>query len=177
MMTKLIVLDRDGVINLDTHYIKTPEEWQPIPGSLEAIAKLHHRGYTVVVATNQSGIGRGFFTEQTLNDIHRKMIHAVHTCGGHIDNIYYCPHLPDDNCRCRKPKTGLFEQIQADYAIDFSTVYAIGDSLRDIQVAQAMNARPILVHTGKGAQTRITHGALLADVPSYPNLWDAMNYL
>lgn len=174
---KLIILDRDGVINFDTHYIKSPEEWSPIPGSVEAIARLHQQGYTIVVATNQSGIGRGFFDEETLTRIHHKMHTAVEALGGRIDKIYYCSHLPEAHCHCRKPKPGLFEQIATDYGIALHDVYAVGDSLRDIQVAISVGARPILVLTGKGSQTLQTHPTELALVPYYPSLWDALEHI
>ena len=170
-MKKLIILDRDGVINYDTNYIKSPEEWIPIPNSLEAIALLHQAGYTVCVATNKSGIGRGFYDEQTLSHIHHKMINAVRAKGGEIDGIFYCPHLPEANCTCRKPKTGLFEQIAATHGVSLKGVPAVGDSLRDIQVAQAVQGDPILVLTGKGAKTLASHPQELASVPCYENLF------
>jgi D-glycero-D-manno-heptose 1,7-bisphosphate phosphatase len=173
-MKKLVILDRDGVINFDTNYIKSPDEWVPIPQSLEAIAALGQRGYTVVVATNQSGIGRGYFDIAALEAIHHKMRMAVASVGGSIEKIYYCPHLPTDNCTCRKPLTGMFDQIAVDFGVSLIGVPAIGDSLRDIQVAQSVHAQPMLVRTGKGAQTLETHRGLLADVACYENLWEAV---
>ena len=167
---KLVILDRDGVINLDSdQYIKSPEEWKPIPGSLEAIARLNQWGYRVVVATNQSGVGRGLFEMDTLNAIHDKMMKAVAQVGGRIDAVFFCPHTDADNCGCRKPKAGLFREIAARYSADLTGVPAIGDSLRDLLAAQAVGAQPILVLTGKGAKTQ-KDPKLPADIPVYPDL-------
>ena len=151
---KLVILDRDGVINYDSdQYIKSPEEWRVIPGSLEAIARLSQWGYRVIVATNQSGVGQGLFEMDTLNLIHEKMMRAVAQVGGRIDAVFFCPHTNADNCDCRKPKPGLLQEIAARYATDLAGVPVIGDSLRDLQAAQAVGAHPILVLTGKGQQT------------------------
>ena len=148
----LIILDRDGVINRDSDdYIKSPDEWLPIPGSLEAIARLNRAGYTVVVATNQSGIGRGYFDLATLQQIHEKMERELARLGGAIDAVFFCPHTPDDHCDCRKPKPGLLWEIAKKYDCDLAGVMAVGDSLRDIEAAQAVGAKPVLVRTGKGA--------------------------
>ncbi len=152
---KLVILDRDGVINYDSdQYIKSPDEWRPIPGSLEAIARLTQWGYRVVVATNQSGIGRGLFVMDTLNAIHDKMIRAAAQAGGRIDAVFFCPHTNADNCGCRKPKPGMFEEIAIRYNADLHGVPAIGDSLRDLQAAAAVGAQPMLVLTGKGKKTQ-----------------------
>jgi len=149
---QLIILDRDGVINQDSDaYIKSPDEWVPIPGSLESIARLNSAGYTVVVATNQSGVGRGLFDLATLQRIHEKMTHELVRVGGKIDAIFFCPHTPDDHCDCRKPKPGLLQKIEKKYACNLTGVPAVGDSLRDIEAAQAVGAKPVLVRTGKGA--------------------------
>ncbi len=151
---KLVILDRDGVINFDSDiYIKAPDEWKPIPGSLEAIARLNQWGYRVVVATNQSGIGRGLFEMDTLNAIHDKMMRAVAQAGGRIDAVFFCPHTNADRCNCRKPKSGMFEEIAARYNADLADVPAVGDSLRDLLVAEAVGAQPMLVLTGKGKKT------------------------
>jgi D-glycero-D-manno-heptose 1,7-bisphosphate phosphatase len=151
---KLIILDRDGVINQDSpDYIKSPEEWIPIPGSLSAIAQLNQQGFTVVVATNQSGVGRGYFSLETLTQIHAKMQQELAKVGGKIDHIYFCPHRPEDNCDCRKPKTGMFEQIARDYQTDLQGIINIGDALRDLQAGTKMGCKNILVLTGKGKQT------------------------
>lgn len=167
---KLIILDRDGVINEDSDaYIKSPEEWIPIPGSLEAIARLYHAGWTVVIASNQSGVGRGLFDEETLERIHAKLDAAVGEAGGEVDAIYYCPHSPEEECHCRKPKPGLLHAISLDYDLSLHGVPAVGDSLRDLQAAHAVGARPILVRTGKGKRT-LTNPALPADVPVYDDL-------
>jgi len=152
---KLIILDRDGVINFDSdHFIKSPAEWKPIPGSLEAIARLTQAGYRVVVASNQSGIDRGLFDMDTLNAIHEKMHRAVRTAGGRIDAIFYCPHSADSKCDCRKPKPGMFERIAGCFNVDLTHSFAIGDSLRDLQAAAAAGARPVLVLSGKGKNTQ-----------------------
>ncbi len=152
---KLIILDRDGVINYDSeHYIKSPAEWKPLPGSLEAIAKLTQSGYKVVVATNQSGIGRGLFDMDTLNAIHGKMLNAAKALGGRIDAIYYCPHPADSTCNCRKPRPGMMERIGACFNIDLAGVPAVGDSLRDLEAAAQVGAKPMLVLTGKGKKTQ-----------------------
>jgi len=151
---KLIVLDRDGVINQDsTQFIKSPEEWRPIPGSLEAIARLNHAGFRVVVATNQSGIGRGLFDMATLNDIHQKMHKALALAGGRIDALYYCPHTADAQCECRKPNTAMLKDIGVRFGVDMTGVPCIGDSLRDLMAADAVGAQPMLVLTGKGEKT------------------------
>lgn len=152
---KLVILDRDGVINYDSAaYIKSPEEWKPIPGSLEAIALLSQAGYRVLVATNQSGVGRGLFEMATLNAIHDKMHRALGLAGGRIDGIFYCPHAQDAGCSCRKPKPGLLEEIAHRFGVSLEGVPFIGDSLRDLQAAVAVGAQPILVLTGKGKKTR-----------------------
>lgn len=175
---KLIILDRDGVINEDSDaYIKSVAEYIPIPGSLEAIAKLNTAGYTVVVATNQSGIARGMFDESVLQQMHDKLSRLLARVGGKIKKIYYCPHEPDDKCDCRKPKTGLFQQIFNDYPVNATEVFAIGDSLRDLQAAQQVGAKPVLVKTGKGMKTlrQIEELAELRDVPVYADLADAVD--
>ncbi len=167
---KLVILDRDGVINFDSEqFIKSPDEWKPIPGSLEAIAALNQAGYRVVVASNQSGIGRGLFEMATLNAIHAKMHKMVAQAGGRIEAIFFCPHPADSRCACRKPKAGLFEEIAARYHMDLSNVPAIGDSPRDIEAAIEAGARPILVRTGKGAKTS-SNGDLPASVRVFDNL-------
>jgi D-glycero-D-manno-heptose 1,7-bisphosphate phosphatase len=151
---KLIILDRDGVINQDSdQFIKSPEEWRPIEGSLEAIARLTHWGYRVVVATNQSGVGRGLFDVDTLAAIHEKMHKAVTQVGGRIDAVFFCPHAADSKCDCRKPKPGLLQEIGARFNIDLTGAPAVGDSLRDLQSAASVGAQPILVLTGKGGRT------------------------
>ena len=173
----LIILDRDGVINEDSDdYIKSPEEWVPIPGSLEAIARLTRAGYRIAVATNQSGVARGLFDGDTLQRIHDKMRGAVAAAGGEIAAIFFCPHGPDDGCACRKPQPGLLRDIAAHFHVDLSGVPAVGDSLRDIQAAQAVGAWPILVRTGKGERT-VMRGEGLAGVAVYPDLAAAVDAL
>jgi D-glycero-D-manno-heptose 1,7-bisphosphate phosphatase len=155
MTARLVVLDRDGVINHDSDaYIKSPAEWRPIDGSLEAIALLTRHGFTVAVASNQSGIGRGLYDSAALDAIHRKMQDAVARTGGAIDRIVTCPHLPEDGCDCRKPAPGLLRQLAGHYRVPLRNVPVIGDSLRDLEAARAVEARPILVLTGNGPQTQ-----------------------
>lgn len=174
---KLVILDRDGVINHDSDtYIKSPEEWRPLPGSLEAIARLHREGYKVLVATNQSGVGRGLFEMDTLGRIHTKMVDAVRAKGGEIDGIFFCPHAPDDNCHCRKPSPGLFEEIADRLKIGLEGVYAVGDSERDVIAARAVAARPVLVRTGKGERT-LRKGKNLGEVPVFADLAAFVNGL
>jgi D-glycero-D-manno-heptose 1,7-bisphosphate phosphatase len=156
---KLAILDRDGVINFDSDlYIKSPAEWRPIPGAIEAIARLNQGGYRVAVATNQSGIGRGLFDMGTLNAINDKMMEMVFRHGGRIDALFFCPHTPDDDCGCRKPRTGMLEEIAARFHIDLKGVPCVGDSLKDLQAADAVGAQPILVLTGKGRAAREAGG-------------------
>lgn len=167
---KLIILDRDGVINFDSdQFIKTPEEWRPIPGSLEAIARLNQAGYRVVVATNQSGIGRGLFDMPMLNAIHDKMHKSLTLVGGRIDAIFFCPHTNDAQCDCRKPKSGMLEEIAARYGVSLAGVPAVGDSLRDLQAAARLGATPYLVLTGKGVRTQ-DKGGLPPDTQIFPDL-------
>ena len=151
---KLVILDRDGVINIDSvNFIKNPNEWIAIPGSLEAIALLNQSGFRVAVATNQSGISRGLFDMATLNAINDKMHRALAQLGGRIDAMFYCPHAADDNCTCRKPKTGMIDDIARRFSVDLHEVYAIGDSLRDLQAFSDAGCKPILVRSGKGEET------------------------
>jgi D-glycero-D-manno-heptose 1,7-bisphosphate phosphatase len=156
---KLVILDRDGVINHDSDsFIKAPSEWRPIPGSLEAIARLNHAGYHVVLATNQSGVGRGLFEVSTLNAIHDRMHRALGQIGGRIDAIFFCPHAHDAGCNCRKPRSGLLDEIASRFNVDLKGVPSIGDALRDLQAAAAVGAAPILVLTGKGRKTQEAGG-------------------
>jgi len=149
---KLVILDRDGTINADSdQFIKSPEEWQPLPGALEAIARLNHAGWHAVIASNQSGLGRGLFDVASLNAMHAKMHKMLSAQGGRIDAVFYCPHTPDENCSCRKPKPGLFEQIADRFGVDLKDVPVVGDGLRDLQAGFAAGCEPHLVLTGKGA--------------------------
>jgi D-glycero-D-manno-heptose 1,7-bisphosphate phosphatase len=148
---KLIILDRDGVINHDSSaFIKSPAEWIPIPGSLEAIARLNQAGYRVVIASNQSGIARELFDMSTLNAIHQKMHGAAQLVGADIDAIFFCPHAAIDNCDCRKPKAGMFEEISKRFKLSLKGVPTVGDSLRDLQAGFISGCLPYLVLTGKG---------------------------
>lgn len=151
---KLAILDRDGVINHDSDaFIKTPDEWVALPGSIEAIARLSRANWRVVVASNQSGIARGLFSMATLNAIHVKMRREIAAAGGSLDAIFVCPHGPDDGCACRKPRPGMFLDIARRYDIGLKNVPAVGDSLRDLQAAKAAGCTPWLVLTGKGRGT------------------------
>lgn len=151
---KLVILDRDGVINQDSvNFIKNINEWIPIPGSLEAIALLNQSGFRVAVATNQSGVSRGLFDMATLNSIHEKMNRELAMVGGRIDAIFYCPHAADEHCHCRKPDTGMIEEIGKRFSIELAGVPAVGDALRDLQAFSAAGCQPILVLTGKGEAT------------------------
>jgi D-glycero-D-manno-heptose 1,7-bisphosphate phosphatase len=177
MAYRLIVLDRDGVINEDSDaYIKSPEEWVPLPGSLEAIARLNQADYRVVVASNQSGIGRGLFSVATLITIHEKMHRLLSEVSGQIEAIFFCPHAPADACDCRKPAPGLLLEIARRMDVSLAGVPAIGDSLRDLQAARAVGARPILVRTGKGERT-VAAGEGLAGVAVYADLAEAVDDL
>lgn len=168
-----IILDRDGVINEDSDaYIKSPEEWVPIPGSLEAIELLSQKGFKIVVITNQSGVARGYFDEATLGLIHDKMIKDVESRGGKIEAIYYCPHGPEDFCECRKPKPGLFTRCAQDFGLDLTGVPAVGDSYRDLEAARLSGASPYLVQTGKGLRTLERYPDL--DLPICSNLYEAV---
>ena len=152
---KLIVIDRDGVINHDSDaYIKSPEEWHPIDGSLEAIARLNHSGYTVVVASNQSGLARGYFDIEALNNIHKKMDVMLAKVGGRIDAVFYCPHGPDDGCSCRKPKPGMLLEIGQRFNVPLNEVTFIGDSVSDIKAASNTLSKAVLVRTGKGLKAK-----------------------
>jgi D-glycero-D-manno-heptose 1,7-bisphosphate phosphatase len=174
---KLIVLDRDGVINYDSdQFIKSPDEWRPIPGSLEAIARLNHAGFRVVVATNQSGLGRGLFDMATLIAINEKMYKAVGHLGGRIDAVFYCPHTADSDCDCRKPKPGMLLEIGQRFGVDPTGVPCVGDSLRDLEAAQAVNAQPVLVLSGKGEKT-LREGKFPKNTVIFPDLAFAVTAL
>ena len=167
---KLIILDRDGVVNRDSEqFIKSPDEWRPIPGSLEAIARLNHAGFRVVIATNQSGIGRGLFEMATLNAIHEKMHKALALVGGRIDALFYCPHTADAGCECRKPRTGMLKEIGVRFGVDLAGVPCIGDSRRDLEAADAVGGQPILVLTGKGEKT-LREGDFPKNTVIFPDL-------
>jgi D-glycero-D-manno-heptose 1,7-bisphosphate phosphatase len=174
---KLVILDRDGVINEDSDaYIKSPEEWQPIAGSLEAIARLNQSGFRVVVATNQSGLGRGLFDMSALNAMHAKMHRALASVGGKVDAVFVCPHTPDEACSCRKPLPGLFEQIAKRYDIDLAHTPMVGDSHRDLAAGVAAGCTVILVRTGKGAATE-KRDDLPAGTPVFDNLAAAVDFI
>lgn len=152
---KLVILDRDGTINWDSEdFVKTPDEWIPMPGALEAIARLNHAGWRVVVVANQPGLGRGLFEMASLNQIHAKMHKLLAAQGGRIDAVFFCPHAPGEGCSCRKPGAGLFEQIRERYGVELRNVPAAGDSLRDIQAGVAAGCEVHLLLTGQGAQFR-----------------------
>lgn len=151
---RLVILDRDGVINHDSDdFIKSPDEWQPIEGSMEAIANMYRAGYHIVIITNQSGVGRKLFSTDTLNLIHIKMLEHIRQHGGEIEAILFCPHAPDDNCECRKPKPDMFIEMAVRLNITLENTPAVGDSIRDLQAAIGAGATPILVKTGKGEKS------------------------
>ena len=176
MTVSLVILDRDGVINHDSDdYIKSPDEWQPLPGSLEAIARLCRADYTVVVATNQAGVGRGLFSLEMLIRIHRKMASSIRDKGGRLDSVFFCPHSPAEQCGCRKPKPGMLLEISDRLGIGLSGVPVVGDSLRDLEAAEAAGAIPVLVKTGRGrlTQEKLSKGELshtLGQTPVYADL-------
>jgi D-glycero-D-manno-heptose 1,7-bisphosphate phosphatase len=174
---KLAILDRDGVINHDSdQYIKSPAEWRPIAGSIEAIARLNQNGYRIAVATNQSGIGRGLFDMATLNAINDKMMELVFRQGGRIDALFFCPHTAVEACNCRKPRTGMFEEIAARFHTELKGVPIVGDSLKDLQAAESVGAQPILVLTGKGEKTRES-GGMPKKTLVFENLAEAARHL
>ncbi len=170
---KLVILDRDGVINQDSaNFIKNPNEWIALPGSLEAIALLNQSGFRVAIATNQSGIARGLFDMAMLNSINDKMHRALAQMGGRIDAMFYCPHAAEDNCSCRKPKTGMIEDIGRRFSVDLREVFAVGDSLRDLQAFHDAGCKPILVRSGKGEET-LTGGGLPPNTLIFADLNEA----
>jgi len=171
---RLVILDRDGVINQESDaYIKTPEEWIPLPGSLAAIARLNKAGFTVAVASNQAGLARGLFDLKTLDAIHARMHSELAKVGGKIDRIFYCPHKPEDNCDCRKPKPGLLYQIRDHYQVPLKDLPFIGDAGRDVAAAQSAGARSIMVLTGRGREALLA----LPHVEHYPDLAAAADKL
>lgn len=177
---KLVILDRDGVINEDSdRYIKSPEEWVAIPGSIAAIADLHKNDFMVAIATNQSGLARNLFDLDALEAMHNKMSSLVEEQGGSIAGIFYCPHHPNENCNCRKPKTGLIDAIENELHCDVNEAYFIGDSLKDLQAAKAKNCIPILVKTGKGKKTlqTISASAHWENLLIFENLAQVVTYL
>ena len=173
-MNKLIILDRDGVINEDSdNYVRSVDEWLPIDGSVEAIAKLSKAGYSIAVATNQSGLARDYFPPETLDAMHQKMTDLVQSEGGKIDAIFFCPHGPDDACECRKPKPGMINQALAQFHQPASETWVVGDSLRDIQAGQQSGCKTAIVVTGKGERTLkliAEKETTYADVPVFSNL-------
>ena len=174
---KLVVLDRDGVINFDSvHFIKSTNEWIPIPGSLEAIALLNQNGYRVAIATNQSGISRGLFDMVTLNAIHDKMHKALGQLGGRIDAMFYCPHAAENHCSCRKPKPGMMEEIGRRFGMDMKGVPMVGDALRDLQAGAELGMQPILVRTGKGEET-LAAGGLPEGTLVFADLAEAVQHI
>jgi len=155
-MSRVVILDRDGVINEDSPaYVKSPEEWHPIPGSLEAMARLTAGGFKVYIATNQAAVGRGLITREVLEAIHARLTASVESAGGRIDGLAYCPHHPDDGCGCRKPAPGLIHALARDHGFDPVSVPFVGDSRRDIDAAEAAGCEPLLVRTGNGRETEI----------------------
>ena len=153
---KLVIVDRDGTICVERDgYIQTVDEWEPLPGALDAIARLNHAGFHVVIAANMPGLGRGLFDAAALNAIHARMNKQLATVGGRVEAVFFCPHAPDEGCTCRKPLPGLFQQIGERYNVDLRQVHAVGDSVRDVQAAAAAGCVPHLVLTGKGSPTQL----------------------
>jgi len=172
---KFLILDRDGVINVESpEFVKTPEEWIPIKGSLEAIGRLSQAGYEIVIITNQSGLGRGHFSADMLAKMHAKMIDYIQQHGGKIQSILFCPHKPDEGCECRKPKSGMYQELAQRLNISFKNVYSVGDSVRDLLAAKTAGAKPVLVRTGNGKKSvkEIGHDEALGlqDTPIFDNL-------
>ncbi|OYY75082.1 MAG: D-glycero-beta-D-manno-heptose-1,7-bisphosphate 7-phosphatase [Gammaproteobacteria bacterium 28-57-27] len=175
--SKLVILDRDGVINQDSDdFIKSVDEWIPLPGSLEAMARLTQAGWTVTVATNQSGLARGLYTEDALHAMHQKMRALLAALGGRVDYLVYCPHGPDEISTCRKPLPGMYQEIAAHFGCSLVGVPVIGDSLRDLEAAIAVNARPMLVRSGKGERT-LLKGGLPENTPVFDDLSAAVDHL
>ena len=172
---KLVILDRDGVINEDSDaYIKSVDEWIPIDGSIEAIASLSKAGYTILIATNQSGIGRKIFDEIALSAMHLKLCGLVEDSGGTVDGIFYCPHLPTDHCECRKPGVGLLRQMEAEFSCKLAGASFVGDALKDVEAALAFGCKPLLVRTGKGLETeRMLQSLDFEEVPVFDTLASA----
>lgn len=182
---RLIILDRDGVINRgSTSYITHPKEWEALPGSLEAIAQLCRADYRVVVITNQAGIAKDLYTINTLNRIHQKMLDELQAVGGELSAIFFCPHADEQNCKCRKPKPGLFLELAQRLQCDLSETFAVGDSLRDLQAAHSAGAKPVLVKTGNGTETEkilkeqtIQKELNVSEIPIYNDLAEFVNTL
>ena len=171
MVDRVVILDRDGVINEDSeHFVKSIDEWIPLPGSIDAIVRLSHAGYRVAVATNQSGLARGLLTPADLDAMHRKLRDLLAEQGGRIEMIVYCPHGPEDGCGCRKPKPGMLEEIGRRLSVNLAGVPFVGDSLGDIMAARAAGADPWMVRTGKGEGTLACRSPALAGVPVYADL-------
>lgn len=179
-MKPLVILDRDGVINQDSDaYVKSADEWIPIPGSATAIARLCNAGYTVAVATNQSGLARGYFSQDDLNAMHNKMTALIEAEGGALAHIAWCPHGPDDGCDCRKPLPGLIDQITERLNASTTGATLVGDSLRDLEAGLARGCTPVLVRTGKGLNTEktVSQHAQLADVQVFDDLAGWVDHL
>lgn len=168
------MLDRDGVINYDSvNYIKSPDEWHEIPGSFEAISLLTKAGIDIGVATNQSGIGRGYYNEDTLKKIHNKMLHGVSLAGGHIEKILYCPHLPDANCLCRKPKPGMLVALAKHFNSTPKGHYYIGDRKSDVLAAQSCGAIPLLIQS----EVHKVKELMFKKIRRFTSLQDAAKYI
>lgn len=175
--SSFVILDRDGVINYDSDvYIKSPDEWIPIPGSLEAIAYLNRFGYRVLIATNQSGVARGYYDVDMLDRIHEKLMRELAAVGGYVEEIFFCPHHPNDQCGCRKPRPGLIHQMQAKYRFDLTDTFFIGDSFVDMEAARLAGCQPLLVLSGNG-QLTLQRYPEVASLPTFPDLAHAAQYV
>ena len=184
MTARVVILDRDGVINEDSdNYIRSLADWRPIAGSIEAIAALSQAGYSVAIATNQSGLGRGYFELEALESIHAKLNELVAEQGGAVSGIFYCPHTPEEHCQCRKPATGLLRAIESELCLSVQNAFFIGDSLKDLQAGEAAGCRPVLVKTGKGMQTlaKIQRADVALDnpkdIPVFADLAEATQFI
>ena len=182
ILPKAVLLDRDGVINFDSpDYILSPEQWEPIPGSLEAIARLTKAGIAIAVVSNQSALGRGMLDDATLQNIHAKMLLSIEALGGRVDHVAYCPHAPDDGCTCRKPLPGMITESLAALNLEdqLQHVCMIGDSLRDMQAAWAAGVKGILVQSGYGDGDAILAKARLQkpNIRAFPDLAAATKYI
>lgn len=174
----IVILDRDGVINEDSPtYIKSADEWHAIEGSIEAMAALSRQRFRLFVASNQSGLGRGLFTQESLDSMHTKMQGLLAQAGGEVERIFYCPHVPEDACQCRKPATGLLDQLEEHLGGSIAGAYFVGDSLKDMQLAMAKNCRPLLVLTGNGQQTAKAEELNAHDILCFDNLLAASQYI
>ncbi len=178
MERRWILLDRDGVINADSDaYVKSLDEWHPLPGAIEAMARLYHAGHRLAVLTNQSGLARGLFGLRALEAMHRRLVRLLAAHGARLEAIYFCPHGPEDGCRCRKPAPGMFQRLLAERCLTPSRCLAIGDSARDIEAAEAAGIEALLVRSGKGERTLAARPDLARRLPVFADLAEAASWI